>query len=390
MPTVERASLPRAVYFVWYAAVALLMTYAPYDLKARGLDDGEIGLLFGARVAASILVQLALVRAIERSGRTALSFVATAVSTVALAAALALGDGIVVAAAALILLSATQAPFLPLLDALVMTRMGERFGSVRLWGSAGYGAMVGLFALWAGTVSHATAGRVGVVAVAVIWALALPLIVRLSRTVETVRAAPEWRSPPWSRELVAFLALCALHWVPLMQFNVLFALHTEALGLSAAVPGLAVAAMIVAEVVGMRIAGRVLARIRPARLCTWIGVIGAVRWLVTGYAETAWLLIAVQLLNVASFGLWLPVALEALGRFGGPDTRGTLTARFYAVVFGIGGLLGSAAGGWLLEHGGGGAVFGMGAVCDLLAGVGLWWLLARIVQRPGAVAPAAT
>lgn len=293
----------------------------------------------------------------------------------------------------------------PLLDALTLRTLGsDRYDSVRLWGTIGYGLSVGAFGWAVRDMPHAEAGRLAVgfgAALTLLQASLAPWVWRsASASPAHSEASPDAdaltshdasatspdadvTSPNASATspdahpmrlrdmlrnagLMGLLGVGALHWASIMIFNVFFPLHTRALGHDNAVPGYGVAASIAAEALGFAIARRVLGE----RAALWLPAImaaGVVRWSITAQATSAWALIAAQTLHMASFGLWLSATMRLLGRYAPDDKRSSLQGLFFAVVFGFGGVLGSALGGAVMERMGGSGAFWVAASCDGLA-----------------------
>jgi len=158
------------------------------------------------------------------------------------------------------------------------------------------------------------------------------------------------------------------------------------------VTGQAVAVVIVAEIIGFRLAMRFVGD-DGERMLPLVFAVSAARWIATALAPSAFVLVALQAAHVLGFGLWYASAIAAMGRFAPLSLRSTLQGTFAAVVFAGGGILGSAAGGALIDaFGTRGAFFGaagadVAALIVALIAIPAWRRVTPPLDEPSAAAP---
>ncbi|TVR01458.1 MAG: hypothetical protein EA398_09600 [Deltaproteobacteria bacterium] len=382
MSPVELNSL-RWIYFTYLGSVGIMATFFPVHFASLGFTAFQIGLLFAVRTAISIVGQPWITAAADRSGRPLRWLRVSLFGALLIAAGLPWASTFVLVAALLWLQTPLQTSTIPLLDARLVTAGGHTVWSgVRLWGSIGYGLCVGAFGLWmAQATDESVIGQRAVQAY-----LLLALLGCLAALPLRDRAVEGLRSPPRSLGMLLklpglprFFAAHAMHWAAVMIFNVFIALHVAARGESALVTGTAVALAIVGEVVAFRWASRLLP---PGTAAGWmpaVFAVSAVRWLVTAWAPSAAWLIGVQALHFLSFGVWFAAAMIQLGERVEAHERASLQGLFMAATFGVGGMLGTLAGGAVADGPGGlPAAFFLAAILEAIA---LLLLVPDMVRR---------
>lgn len=371
------------LYFVWFAAAGISVTFWPYHMEALGLDDSDIGNVFAVRTAISIAAQLGLIVLSARLSRPGPLLIVLATWTLLTALLMPSATTGLLLASVFWVQTPSQATLVPVLDALVVNAVGARtYGRFRRWGSLGYGVGVAAFGVWTGHLSHEEAGALSLPTFAALSALVLvaafPLRAQDSPrpTADEPLSIRRLASPP----LLVFLGINAIHWASITVFNVFFPLHTKALGFGNAIPGIAVLVAVVAEFVAFWAAARLLA----ARSTTfWLVAAlatGALRWLGTAVVDDPVALIALQVIHFFSFGVWLSSVMDVLVGFGPPSARSALQAMLFATVFGGGGIVGSVGGGWLMAWGGGHAAFLGAAAAEVIAAAAV--LLTRSMWQP--------
>ncbi|MEM9696200.1 MAG: MFS transporter, partial [Myxococcota bacterium] len=248
-------------YGSFFSAVGLLSTYMPVHLQRFGLTAATIGTLFGVRTAIATASQLLLTPRLPPH-RVGWALVLSAAWAAAFGLGVALASDAVWLMALILVIAPGQALAIPLLDTVVIDQLGaDRFGAVRRWGSIGYGVTVGAVAWWAQGRSYAEVGRLAAMGFAVMLALTLVQMVFVARPsagTATQADGSTTGSVPRDPALVGFFLINGLHWIGGAQFNVFISLHAQRLGLDPSVPGAAIAAMIVGEVLAMSAVGRLL------------------------------------------------------------------------------------------------------------------------------------
>lgn len=374
----------RGMYFSYLAGAGIAVTYWPYHFEAVGLSKSDIGLIFAVRMAMGVVTQPLLTRFSDRWGRPALMLFISLSITFWLSAGMLVAKDFLPIALVMWLSAPFAALFIPLTDATTVRLRGlEEYGGIRLWGSVGFGLAVAVFGFFVRDHTHAAAGALAIPVFlgcsAVCAALCGALQVGESRPKS--KPTPESFSPGWL--FVPFVVANALHWSCVTFYNVYFSLHIESLGMSPSVPGLCVAVGTMGEVVAFAVASRFLS----GRASGWLAaacLVSAIRWIIISTTSSVEILVAVQLLHFFSFGVWFSFAIKLLGRFAPPERRATVQGLFSAACFGVGGSLGSFAGGHIMQAHGGSALFMIAVGIEVAATLVFLATLPRLPHTFGA------
>lgn len=360
--------LLRLIYALYFGCGGLALTYVPYHLSAIGLTAGSIGLLFGGRTLLAIVGQPILSTLAEQLGRPRRVLASAFVIGLVCTALLPYARTFPVVALAVWLPAPFLATMLPLLDAFVVRTQGlANYGRVRLWGSVGFGAIVAGFGLLVGRTAHAIAGELAIYgymalcAAGTIAAFAMrPQPGLGGQRRDLARFSPGWRFVP-------FVLGNMLHWSSCAIANIYFALHLRDSGMAAWVPGVGVGVAIVGEVAAFAFAARLVARWRAGTWYVVVCLAGVIRWVVTAQAPSVPIVVGAQLIHLLSFGVWFSLAMQQLGRFAAPERRTTLQGVFSAGCFALGSLIGSVAGGAVMDAWSSAAAFYLAAALELVA-----------------------
>lgn len=356
------------LYAAYFASVAIEFAFLPYHFQTLGIGAAEIGILLSGRTVITVLFQPVLTRL---SDERAIPYTLLRVAfTSQVLAGIALFAAVDFTTVALIIWgqAALRAPIVPLMDATAIRTVGpEDYGSVRLWGSLGFGATAALFGWFARDLEYAAAGERALSSYLVATAVALFLALALPSETRKPVDASKPRSAPLTAGLAVFILWNGLHWAGVASYNAFFSLHTKALGHPNQVPGFAMGLSIVGEVAALMIASR-LFRVWPSHRWIVVALLGSsLRWLGTSLVSDPATLITLQVFHFFSFGLWYAAALEHLGRFVTLERRGTVQGLFSAGVLAAGSTLGTIFGGQLMEEFGGAVLFAAAAVLDIVA-----------------------
>jgi PPP family 3-phenylpropionic acid transporter len=251
----------------------------------------------------------------------------------------------------LLLLSAISflhGPLISAVDACVLDHLpelGGDYGRLRLWGSISFilGALLGAAGVQLGTP-------------AVVPAMLLPshllLPVALAALPRTEHGHAVPISVPWrllNPRLMAFLVAVLLVHLSCGAWGGFFALHTERLGLGDWVAGTAFAVAVVFEVALFHWGRLVLSYVRAERLLVVAVAVTVVRWLATAVARDAWVVIGLQTAHALTFSAFHLAAMHLVPQLV-PPARSTSGQALYGITgFGIGGSVGIALAGVVVE-----------------------------------------
>jgi len=364
MPRERRIIVVAYSLLFWGAGV--WVPYFPLYLSHLGYGGGQIGILIGLQPALRWGSALGWAYAADRWRIRHRLLVLTAFGGALFYVPLLFVRDF---AALLLVLSAIallHGALIPMLDATVMDhlpRLGNDYGRLRLWGSVAFiaGSLV-------------SAPLIEMFSPAIVPALLFlpclglaPAFRRLPREqlghAERFHAPWQLLTPP----LAAFLLTAFLLQLSCGAWAGFYAVHTAGLGFSDAVPGITWGLAVTAEVALLFWGRRIVASIAPAPLIVVAVVVTVARWGLTAWARSEVAVVALQLGHAFTFSAFHLAALLLLVRLV-PAQASTGGQALYGLVgFGLGGSLGLASAGVLIDRLGTSGVFACEAVIALLA-----------------------
>jgi len=339
-------------YFVLFAVFATINPYLQLFLRARGFSNAQIGFLQGIVGLAGVAGPMVIGYLADRLGQrrallmaclaafAALMLPLNATSSLAVAAVLAGGVGFV-----------GRTP-IPLTDTLATHELPDpanQYGRVRVWGSLGYVlTLLGIRALGLVNEQSSTSMAIAMMVPAVLAIFsALPLPDH-HRAVDT-KAAAAGQAGAFDKVFWLFLLAAALHQVGITAHYSFFSLYLhDVVGMKQA--GWVWALGSIFELPMIFFAGRVLRAV--GLTAAMVAAMAAVSLRLAIYALVPVLaaVLAAQALHALTFGLFHVASIEFLRRKAPPARRGLAMALYMSLVLGLPNLIGSFAGGLVIEH----------------------------------------
>lgn len=251
----------------------------------------------------------------------------------------------------------------------------RRYGRLRLWGSLGF--MLAVLAAGAWFEAYGIKDFVSwtLVSLALVNVAAWLLPQAHEKATQAQAAEPIW---PILRQPVVrgFLLSVFLHILAHIGIYVYFSLYLDALGYTKFDIGALWAVSVCAEILWFYGQGRWMHLLQPATWMRVCAVILLLRMVITATAaDIPALLVFAQALHAVTFATHHTVAMGWLNRHFAPRLRGRGQALYSAIGYGLSGVLGALAGGWVSENMGLQAVF-YGCVGVALLAVPVAWRLA--------------
>jgi PPP family 3-phenylpropionic acid transporter len=224
--------------------------------------------------------------------------------------------------------------------------LGDNYGRLRLWGSVGF--VVG--AAGSAPLVHIFSPTVVPVLLVASSLCMAPLMRRVPRGQQQHHGSIQ---APWTllnRTMLAFLGAALLLQISCGTFAGFYALHTSRLGLPDTVPGIAYGLAVTAEIAVLYWARALLDRVSEPTLILITLIVTVVRWVLSAYlVELVWV-VGLQLGHIFSFSLFHVAALRLLARLVPPQISTTGQALYGGISFGIGGSVGLAFAGVLVNR----------------------------------------
>jgi MFS transporter, PPP family, 3-phenylpropionic acid transporter len=372
--TIRPAVAARLSYIAAFGAVGAWFPYlAVFYQEARGLDLGTIGLMT-ALGATSGLVSAPIWGAVaDRYAGSPLVIPIAALVTAVGAVALALVDGVVPMALALVLSSVAFAGIAPTLDARALETVGSdrnRYGRLRAWGSAAFIVVVAF--------TGALIERAGITSMFVVYVGALLILAIVALPLRGDVEAPRLprldaigvvlRHPPLARFLPAVL----LVWSAAMAINWYFSIHLIELGAPGELVGSSWAIGALVEIPIMAAYPWLAARVGSERLLVIGAAVFALRAVVLSLVNNPVLAAATMGLHGVAFALVLVGGVTFVSRHAPEATAATAQGILSATVFSVAMIVGPGIGSWVAEQFGVPALFTMAWTTSVVAIPAVW------------------
>lgn len=288
-------------YGALFIGFGLHQPFFPVWLQAKALSETEIATI----LACGLLIRLAATPIItflaDRGGSLSLALVVCAFATAVSFVGVGLSSGFVMILIGVIIAGFVWSPIMPLLDAYGLAgvaRRGLDYGRIRVWGSVAYmganlagGAFLAVFApeyfVWLIAASLAPL---------VAASLMLP---HDRRTI----AKDERRTGFLDRRFILIASAAAMLQASHAVYYAFSAIHWKSVGLSGTTVGFLWALAVMSEIALFFLSGRLPKGLRPSTFLIVGGGLGVLRWIAFALDPGVMLLIPLQLLHAASFGL---------------------------------------------------------------------------------------
>ena len=241
---------------------------------------------------------------------------------------------------------------LPQFEALTLNHLGNKslqYSKIRLWGSVGFIVAVACLPL---LFKHQGINTLPIVLLAIfslIWFSTGFLTDREHSSYHNhgQQSLMQLLKAP---KVVAFLIACILQTLSHGAYYTFFSIYLEDHGYSTVVVGLLWALGVLAEVILFVFMVRVFNKFAAYPLFTVSLMLTAIRWMLLGeYVDNLMILLLVQCLHAASFGLFHVSAIHIIHDWFPGRLQGRGQAIYAGLSFGLGGALGSLLSGYLWE-----------------------------------------
>jgi PPP family 3-phenylpropionic acid transporter len=260
----------------------------------------------------------------------------------------------------------------------------KNYGSIRLWGDVGVGS--------AAVILGVLIGVFGIEYLGIMYAAILLSAILVS---VFLRDGRQKSATPISlnsvskllknREYLWFLLLSLILFTTHRMNDSLFTVYLSDLGASESHVGLAWMIATFASAPMFIVMGKLLKKYKELTLVLIAGVFYCIRWFLYGFFDHSIVLIYLQLMNGITFPLFIVAALFFVTRIVPSEIAATGQTIFIAVIVGIGGLIGSGAGGWYMGKYGAPATYQLGtgitAVGALLCAITLYYQYRSVTKN---------
>ena len=372
----------RGFNFFYFAMFALFLSFLPVYAAKIGVSGTQIGLVLGMGSLISIVSQ-PLWGIVSDKAKTIKKVLLLLLLASLLAGTLLYrADGVWSLLALVALMNVFFLPTDPLAESLnFQTSLRERvgYGSVRMFGALGY-ACVSLtagYALNAWGMGSLSWIFLAVGGMTFLIALGLQDVKASSARPSLLQLKAFFLRP---HVLIFFLAVLIVA-IPHKMNDTYIGLYMEQLGGDVRLTGMSWFVMTLTETAMFALSSRL---IRPGREASWMtaaAALYAIRFGLSSIVGHPYGLVALQVFQGATFVVFYVSAMQYLYRIVPEEWKATGQTALTATFFGVSGIVGSTAGGWLIEEFGGAFLYrGMAlfAVLGVFFGVYL-----RVCEKRG-------
>lgn len=373
-----------ALSAAYFAHIGFFNPYLGLWLKELGLPLVAIGLLASVQSLTRVFAPYVWGALSDRTGERVKLLRGSACAALCASMGLWFGSHAWWIGVVLLLLFLNTSSMMSLTEAatahLVAGDLG-RYGRVRLWGSAGFLVTVFLAGAWFEHfgMAHFPGWTVVTLLLVCLCTWRLPDLREGAR--ETVRGDDAPVAAVLAQPVVRwFLAALFFHVAAHFSIYVFLSLYLDALGYSKTWIGVMWAVSVVVEIVWFFVQGRWMERLSLERWLLFCAAIAVLRFALTaGLGHWMLALLLAQMLHAFTFATHHTACIAIVSRHFPGRLRGRGQALFTVTGYGLGGLVGVLASGWLADHLGYRALYAAAAGSALVAA----FCAARMMRAQG-------
>lgn len=354
--------------FLYYAMMSVFMTYLPVYFADREIAPAEIGILLGVGTVTGIVAP-PLWGYLSDRWRNVRKVLLLIVTCAILAGTILFQTSSIWAMFLLVVCSYFFiSPIGPLTDSInyrVAEERGISFGSIRLFGSLGYGAaaLAGgmiLAQIGMGSLSYLFLAS-GLLTLSIAWFLPNSAASSRPITLEAIKKFFSYRPTLWMLVIITLLS------IPHRANDSFLGVYIQQLGGSTVLVGQAWFLATISEAIAFALGMYWLQKGRELPLMAIAAFFYVIRYLLSGVMTSPHWIAWLQLFHGITYAFFYAAAIQYLYRTAPEELRATSQTVFGAIFFGLSGIIGSVLGGWVMETYGGKALFQSMAAMAILS-----------------------
>ncbi|MGG1516151.1 MFS transporter [Paenibacillus oryzisoli] len=374
-------SFLRLFNFLYFALIALFVSFLPVYLDAQGLSTSKIGLIIGTGGFIAIFSQPLWGMISDKTKTIKKVMLVLIVCSTLLGYCLYASSSWAMLLVFTMLLYFFLMPLDPLTESLnfqTAEAAGISYGSIRTFGAFGYALMslaVGFAAQYFGIGSLAYLFA-GIGFLAILNVLCLPDAPVTGKPI-TLRAL---RSFLAKKETIWFMALIFIVAVPQRINDTFLGVYIRDLGGSPKLVGVAWFLAAGSEILVFALSFWWLRKGKELAIISFSAFFYFIRFFLSAWITEPHLLVAIQLLQVFTFPIFYSAAIQYLYRIVPEEWRATGQTVLAILFFGVSGIVASYIGGWVYDQVGGKQLY-LGVSGMSLAGVLLSLALRAVFRK---------
>jgi MFS transporter, PPP family, 3-phenylpropionic acid transporter len=348
----------KMLLFSFHAANTIILSFLPLYLAYKGLNGTEIGWVLAIGPLASIFAQPFWGYMSDKYKSVKKSLLYCVIGLLIFSTLFFQMNGLIPIMFMGALFYFFTSPIGGLGDSLAQRRandIGISFGTIRTWGSIGFAIsslIIGKILSTYG-VQHMIWPYLFFGFIALLVVLRLKDVKVESAPVKLTDVGILMKNKSFLFFLMAIVFLSVAH----RTNDSFIGLYISELGGSEALVGLGWFVGVASEALIFAFAGFWFRKFHPLFFVMIAGILYSIRWFIYGLADDPMFVIGLQFLHGLTFGIFYLAALDYVTRLIPKLLQSTGHLVYYAVFFGISGIIGSLGGGAIMDHFGGGTLY---------------------------------
>ncbi|KRE90239.1 MFS transporter [Paenibacillus sp. Soil766] len=344
------SNLLRSFNFLYFALLALFVSFLPVYLDAQGLSTSRIGLIIGTGGFIAIFSQPLWGMISDRTKTIKKIMLLLLLCSTIIGYFLYDSKSFIVLLLFTMLLYFFLMPLDPLTESLnfqTAERLGTSYGSIRTFGAVGYAVMsliVGYAAQYYGIHSLAYLfGGIGILSLII--CLALPDAPVTGKPI-SLRSLRKFLS---NRETIWFMVLIFICAVPQRINDTFLGVYIRELGGSNHLVGIAFFLAAGSEILVFALSFWWLRKGKELALISFAAFFYFLRFFISAWVTDPQVLVAIQLLQTFTFPIFYSAAIQYLYQIVPEEWRATGQTVLAIIFFGVSGIVASYLGGWFYQ-----------------------------------------
>jgi PPP family 3-phenylpropionic acid transporter len=356
--------------YLLFSSFSVIVFFLPLYLENKGLNSGQIGTVIALGALVSMFSQPTWGYVSDKRKTVKRILQMILISSFLLSIGLFSVDTfvqIMLFYTVFMLFKSSAGPLAETLCISYAHQNNKDFGRLRLWGEVG----VGTSALLLGIIVE----RIGInylwfiYAVLLCFAITATFLLRDTKAASAPVTLSALRNAFTQPKLLWFLILILLIAIPHRMNDSMLAIFLNQLGASESQLGMAWMIATLSTVPALIFVGKMIKKWNELGIFVVAALVYTVRWAIYSQAESPFVLVISQLFHSLTFPLFLVASIQYLISIVPAELRATGQAAFAVTFGGLGGIIGSAGGGYVIEHFGPHTAYGAGSVLTLVGAI---------------------
>ncbi|RSK29049.1 MFS transporter [Bacillus sp. HMF5848] len=382
MPYTGQVNSLRIFLFFFHASVTIIISFLPVYFKSEGLSGAQIGWLLAIGPMISMITQPIAGFLSDKYKTVKKLLLISLLGTIVFGTIMFQMHTFALFLLVGLFFFAFMSPLGALGDSLTQTTAtisNKKFGSIRSFGSLGFATASLIGGVILGFIGIANVGYVFIGLLSIAFLLCLKVTdVSLSKNPVTVIDTFKLFK---NRRLVVFLGIMLFITITHRTNDSYLGIYIESLGGNEQLIGLAWFIAVLSEAIIFATSRHWIDRFNLTTLIVVASLVYTVRWFLFSIANDPSFIIMFQFMHGLSFGIFFSCAFEYVSRLVPRDYIATGHLLFIMFFFGFSGIIGSLAGGMILDVYGGSTLYVVLGIMTLIGSLALYAFSYKTEQK---------